>query len=321
IEKEDSVMDTTSLVDNFDQFITQLNYDGHATTSSFAAMLRNKTTKKIMKVTELRNDERVEGAAVAIPLEAVKEISSCFDNTLYGYFMSKRLAFPLVENYVKNTWHKFSLERDIHKNGFFFFQFTTRFGMERVLENGPWLIHSVPLILNIWTPNAKVAKEEVSIVPVWVKLHHVPIVAYSKIGTYARALIKVSATSELLNSVVVAIPFLDDIGHSLEIVDVEYEWTPSRERVTLNANVTNDDSTKPPTPKKLTPKEVVLSNSFTALIEDDASVWSDETAWLHAKKTLNVINESDSEEVDQTIKLEKPYRNDEAITEGGKHSH
>ncbi|GJW82005.1 RNA-directed DNA polymerase, eukaryota, reverse transcriptase zinc-binding domain protein [Tanacetum coccineum] len=56
---------------------------------------------------------------------------------------SKRLAFPLVENYVKNAWEKFGLERLMLTNGFFFFQFATRDGMERVLENGPWLIRPV----------------------------------------------------------------------------------------------------------------------------------------------------------------------------------
>nr|GEW98612.1 retrotransposon protein, putative, Ty1-copia subclass [Tanacetum cinerariifolium] len=95
------------------------------------------------------------GAAVAIPLEAVKEVSARFDNTFYGYFVGKKLSFPLVENYVKNTWMKFG-------------------GMEKVIENGPWLIRSVPLILNVWTPNVQVKKEEIKHVPVWVKLRHCP---------------------------------------------------------------------------------------------------------------------------------------------------
>ncbi|GJV97270.1 zinc knuckle CX2CX4HX4C containing protein [Tanacetum coccineum] len=81
---------------------------------------------------KLRNEEHVEGAAVTIPLSAIEEVSSRFANTLYGYFVGKRLAFRLVENYVQN-------DSDLHK--------------------------------------AKIKK-----VPVWVKLHHVPIVAYSEVG-------------------------------------------------------------------------------------------------------------------------------------------
>nr|GEX33870.1 zinc knuckle CX2CX4HX4C [Tanacetum cinerariifolium] len=55
-------------------------------------------------------------------------------------------------------------------------------GMENVLENGPWLIRRVPLILNKWTPDTILKKDEIKRVPVWVKMHHVPIVAYSDIG-------------------------------------------------------------------------------------------------------------------------------------------
>ncbi|GJX07984.1 reverse transcriptase domain, reverse transcriptase zinc-binding domain protein [Tanacetum coccineum] len=53
--------------------------------------------------------------------------------------------------------------------------------MESVLENGPWLIRLVPLFLNIWTPNTILKKEEIREAPVWIKLHHVPIVAYSEV--------------------------------------------------------------------------------------------------------------------------------------------
>ncbi|GKF84189.1 zinc knuckle CX2CX4HX4C containing protein, partial [Tanacetum coccineum] len=44
-------------------------------------------------------------------------------------------------------------------------------GMESMLENGPWLIRNVPLILRRWSPLANVAKEDLKSVPVWVKLH------------------------------------------------------------------------------------------------------------------------------------------------------
>ncbi|GJS72434.1 zinc knuckle CX2CX4HX4C containing protein [Tanacetum coccineum] len=225
--------------------------------NSFASVLQNKPNKKIVKITELRNDINVDGAAVAIPYEAVEEVSSRFTNTLYGFFIGKRLAFPLVENYVKNTWAKYGLKRVQLHDDFFLFQFNNKDGMDKVLEDGPWLIRTVPLILNVWSPNTDLKKAEVKKAPVWIKLHHVPIVAYSEIGlslittqlgkpimldsytsnmclcswgksTYARALIEVSAEKELLKSLVVAIPIDKDKGHTLATIDVEYEWNPLR---------------------------------------------------------------------------------------------
>ncbi|GJY25818.1 RNA-directed DNA polymerase, eukaryota, reverse transcriptase zinc-binding domain protein [Tanacetum coccineum] len=72
--------------------------------------------------------------------------SSRFDNTLYGYFIGPKLAFPLVENYVKNTWAKFGLKRIQLQEEFFLFQFDTKEGMESVMENGPWSTYARILI-------------------------------------------------------------------------------------------------------------------------------------------------------------------------------
>ncbi|GKF53866.1 zinc knuckle CX2CX4HX4C containing protein, partial [Tanacetum coccineum] len=122
-------------------------------------------------------------------------------------------------------------------------------GMDKVLEVGPWLIRTVPLILNVWSPNTDLKKAKVKKAQVWIKLHHVPIVTYSEIGlslittqlgkpimldsytssmclsswgksTYARALIEVSAKNELLDSLVIAIPIDKDNGHTLATIDV-----------------------------------------------------------------------------------------------------
>ncbi|GKC43215.1 reverse transcriptase domain-containing protein [Tanacetum coccineum] len=47
-------------------------------------------------------------------------------------------------------------------------------------------------------------------------------------NSYARVLVEVSSLNTLKESLVVAIPYLNGKGHSLETVDVEYEWKPPR---------------------------------------------------------------------------------------------
>nr|GEW08675.1 hypothetical protein [Tanacetum cinerariifolium] len=54
--------------------------------------------------------------------------------------------------------------------------------MERVLENGSWLIRLVSIIVNVWTSNSRLKKNDIIMVPVWVKLHNVPTIAYYEIG-------------------------------------------------------------------------------------------------------------------------------------------
>ncbi|GKA07646.1 putative zinc finger, CCHC-type containing protein [Tanacetum coccineum] len=106
---------------------------------SFASILNKTTTKKVVKLVPLTNDEVIKGAHVTLPLAAA----------------------------------------------------------EKVLENGPWLIRLVPIILNVWTPTSKMKKDEITTVPVWVKLHNVPIVAYYEIGL---SLLTVDIISTLLRS-------------------------------------------------------------------------------------------------------------------------
>ncbi|GJZ88446.1 zinc knuckle CX2CX4HX4C containing protein [Tanacetum coccineum] len=215
---------------------------GRVANKSFAFVMGAQSVRQVVTISELRNEEVVEGATVALPLAAVDAVNARFANTLYGYFIGKRLAFKLVENYVNNTWAKYGLKRMQLHGEFFLFQFDTKAGMERVLETGPWLIRRVPLILNMWSPNVDLKKDEVKTAPVWIKLHHVPIVAYTEVGlslittqigkpimldsytsnmcvsswgrsSYARALIEVSADKELMESIVIAIPLGKDKGH------------------------------------------------------------------------------------------------------------
>ncbi|GJQ97256.1 hypothetical protein Tco_0008395 [Tanacetum coccineum] len=101
------------------------------------------------------------------------------------------------------------------------------------------------------------SKDNVTRVPVWVKLHKVPVVAYSEDGLsliatqignlimldaftslmcveeqgqigYARALIEVRADKELKQEVIMAVPNVEDdsVSHTLEKIRVEYEWKP-----------------------------------------------------------------------------------------------
>ncbi|GJU68813.1 zinc knuckle CX2CX4HX4C containing protein [Tanacetum coccineum] len=199
----------------------------------------------------------VQKSAVCLPLEAMDEIKARFVNTLYGYPVGKRLAFPMVENYVKHTWAKFGLKRIMMHHGFFMFQFDSKTGMEKVMEGGPWRIQLVPFILKVWLPNTLLKKDKVTNVPLWVKMHNVPIVAYSKVGLdlisakvgklmrldahtnficlnswgrsdYARVLVEVSADKPLVESVDIDIPREDGKGYITANVRIEFEWQPPR---------------------------------------------------------------------------------------------
>nr|GEV76727.1 retrovirus-related Pol polyprotein from transposon 17.6 [Tanacetum cinerariifolium] len=320
---------------------------------SFASVVNEQPLKKVVKIKEMRNELSVNGAAVTILVEAVKAINARFVNTLYGYFIGDRLAFPLVENYVKNTWVKYGLKRIQFHKEFFLFQFDTREGIESVLENGLWLIRRVPLILNEWTPNTILKKDEIKHVPIWVKMHHVPIVVYSDIGLslictqIGKPLMLDSYTSNMCMHSWGRSTYARALRHTFATIEIEYEWTPpmcasckifdhvsdkypklpkevegvrltkpalnlqyrrvekgetSKQKVISKENVKSveNGSSKP----LANSTKVTTTNSFIALAEDESKTWEEDNGELYGDVD-QVVNDSDSEDVDEYITMDK----------------
>ncbi|GKD44488.1 ATPase, F1/V1/A1 complex, alpha/beta subunit [Tanacetum coccineum] len=143
-------------------------------------------------VSVLNNDEKVVGADVAIPVAVVDEISEKFANTLYGYFIGERLAFPTVEAYVKNAWVKIHNVPVVAFSETGLSLITTQLGRPIRLD-----ACTSDMCLNPWGRNS-----------------------------YARVLVELFSECVVMESIVVAIPLPKGEGHYLETLDVEYEWWP-----------------------------------------------------------------------------------------------
>ncbi|GJR63978.1 hypothetical protein Tco_0010043 [Tanacetum coccineum] len=48
------------------------------------------------------------GIDVVVPVESICAISDRFANTTYGFFLGRRVAYPVVANYVRNTWSSYA---------------------------------------------------------------------------------------------------------------------------------------------------------------------------------------------------------------------
>ncbi|GJV55395.1 zinc knuckle CX2CX4HX4C containing protein [Tanacetum coccineum] len=158
-------------------------------------------------------DPVIDGINISIPRKVVEKVSTCFEHTLYGYFIGKRMAFLVVEYYARNNWVKQELKR-IMKNskGFFFFKFDSRAGLEAILEGGPWLICKSPIIFKKWSMDTRLLKEELTRIPIWVKLHDVTIQVFEE------------DEADLVDVVTIGIPSLIGDEFTKETIRVEYEW-------------------------------------------------------------------------------------------------
>ncbi|GKA49112.1 RNA-directed DNA polymerase, eukaryota, reverse transcriptase zinc-binding domain protein [Tanacetum coccineum] len=99
-------------------------------------------------------------------------------------------------------------------------------------------------------------------------------------------------------------------------------YVPVGEKVTNEASSSDETNSYPKVVPPKLPEEVVLKNLFASLPDKDASEWGSEEAWNNAKRVLKVINESDSEDVDQEIIMEERSGVSSfgpAITEGARY--
>nr|GEW13968.1 RNA-directed DNA polymerase, eukaryota, reverse transcriptase zinc-binding domain protein [Tanacetum cinerariifolium] len=174
-------------------------------------------------------------------------------------------------------------------------EFDTKEGMESVMENGPWLIRRVPLILNEWTANTILKKDEIKRVPVW----EVSNVKVSDDGFTKVKKKKVKAkknNNKQVEGVRLTKPALNLQYHRVE------KGETSKRKVSSNVNmksVENDSSKHLVDPIKFT-----TTNSFSALAEDDSNTWDEDNGETY-DNVDHVANNSDSEDVDEYITMEE----------------
>ncbi|GJX41722.1 retrovirus-related pol polyprotein from transposon TNT 1-94 [Tanacetum coccineum] len=280
-----------------DPKINAMQTEGSQTKPSFVNVVTgasNECQNPKINFRAMTNPDTIENSDFVLPVEAVQAVKHKFANSLVGFFVGKKVAFPLVKNYVTNTWTKFGFEKIMSDDDdVFYFKFASSKGLQQVLEKGPWLIRNIPLMLTKWSPNMVLSKDKVTRVPVWVKLHKVPAVAYSEDGLsliatqignpimldaytssmcadewgrmgYARALVEVCAEKELKKEVVMAIPNIEDEKqtHTLKTIQVDYEWKPPQ---CLECQVFGHNNEQ--CPKRITEKSVPVQE-----INDDGFI-------------------------------------------------
>ncbi|GJX67210.1 zinc knuckle CX2CX4HX4C containing protein [Tanacetum coccineum] len=224
-------------IDNFTRDIEKGIYE--STSYAGAAGASTKDQPKVnSNFRPLVVDPVFDGVNISIPRKVVENVSTQFEHTLYGYFIGKRMAFPVVEYCARNNWAKNRLKRIMmNAKGFFFFKFDTRDGLEAVLEGGPWMIRKSSIILKKWSMDTSLLKEELTRIPIWVKLHDVPIQVFEEDGisliatfigkhvmldsyissmcndswgrnNFARCLIEVNSKASLVDVITIGIPSL-----------------------------------------------------------------------------------------------------------------
>ncbi|GKC46572.1 kinase-like domain-containing protein, partial [Tanacetum coccineum] len=136
---------------------------------------------------------------VWLPLASIHKVNDRMKNSPYGYFIGKRLVFPIVQWFIRNNWEKYGLKKATLVKGFFSFKFSSTEGVDSVLKDGPWMIRGVP-----------------------VKFHDVSLVAYtSNWSSYARILIEIDTCYGFSHNLVMTVPKLEGPGYTKETIPIK----------------------------------------------------------------------------------------------------
>ncbi|GKB78182.1 zinc knuckle CX2CX4HX4C containing protein [Tanacetum coccineum] len=165
-------------------------------------------------------------------------------------------------------------------------------GLEAVLDGSPWMIRNSPIILKKWSMDTRLLKKELTRIPIWVKLHDVPIQVFEEDGisliatfigkpvmldsykssmyndswdrsSFARCLIEVNSEADLVDVVTIGVPSLTADDFTKETIRVEYECRPPRCDLCKIFGHVHDDCPK----RVVSPPIVTTSNVITPTIE------------------------------------------------------
>nr|GFB39603.1 hypothetical protein [Tanacetum cinerariifolium] len=155
------------------------------------------------------------GFDVVILVDFIRAISERFSNTAYGFFLGKKVAYPVVANYnnllILKKWHPDEnlLKEDVSTvliwvklHGVLMTAFS-KDGLSAIATK-----LGTPLMLDSYTSNMCMQS--------WGRL------------SYARVMIELRVDVELKDNIVVAMPKITRDGHYTCNVHVEYEWKPPR---------------------------------------------------------------------------------------------
>ncbi|KAI0524143.1 hypothetical protein KFK09_003507 [Dendrobium nobile] len=165
---------------------------------------------------------------------------------LVGYSIGRRPYYEALLGAIRKTWTlKGSMQLLSLSDGFFLLRFTTMEDFEMAWSKGVWFFLGRPFLLQKWSPKFRPKRENFTSIPIWVKIHDLPLVCWksegisriaSKIGillavdaltaqrtrlTFARVCIQVNADATYPEEIPILIE--DDV-FSLKI---QYEWKPT----------------------------------------------------------------------------------------------
>ncbi|XP_044481549.1 uncharacterized protein LOC123208249 [Mangifera indica] len=223
---------------------SQQNFQG----TSWADRIRVSGSKSRFNLEQV--DCTIEGDVPKLVIDdaLIDESATQWTRCLVGFFPGYVMPYQAIKSIAMRAWKSYGLEHVMSSEGFTIFRFNEEEGVHRVLEEGPWMFGGKHIVLQQWHAHTSFDMNRISKVPVWVRLHGVPLPLWTQRGlstvssvvgrplscdkqtyectrlSYARVCVELDATRAPLQKFEIQCCLSSD---PIE-VKVEYEWKPKR---------------------------------------------------------------------------------------------
>ncbi|KAK9714868.1 hypothetical protein RND81_06G126400 [Saponaria officinalis] len=108
--------------------------------------------------------------------EDVKEELAFWKTAVYCFILGANPPWDVVEGFVYRVWAKHEIDEVAFlPNGVFLVRFKVEVGRDDVPQQGHFLFDNKPVIVKPWSEEVQLVKENVNMVPVWVRLLDLPL--------------------------------------------------------------------------------------------------------------------------------------------------
>ncbi|XP_020683371.1 uncharacterized protein LOC110100275 [Dendrobium catenatum] len=182
---------------------------------------------------------------IDFPTEDITDEVEAYNPALVGYSFGKIPYYEALLSAVKKLWKlKGNIQLISLSEGFFLFKFSCVEDYDMVWTKGAWFIFGKPFIFKKWTSHFSPEREEYANVPIWFKIHDLPLCCWTPTGiskiakeidtplavdaltanktrlTYARVCVQVDSSATYPASIPIT------VEGKLFNLRIQYEWHP-----------------------------------------------------------------------------------------------
>ncbi|GKC05519.1 putative receptor-like protein kinase [Tanacetum coccineum] len=217
---------------------------------------REESNKEIDKENNVEKVSKDGNEFVVFDEELINKGSNKWKLTVYGQFVGCYMSENALRYHLRRMWSKYGfVDVQVDATGGCYFKFKNEEDMEKVIEQGPWIVNHKPLFVQKWDPSIGLSKKEETTIPLWAKMKNIPLEAWTKDGIsalasslgkplrmdnitaqacvagrgraeFARVLVEFEVKKGFKEHIDIQYKNKENVVIGTKKVDVEYQWKP-----------------------------------------------------------------------------------------------